>query len=490
MNHLKKIFWPAFLLLVSLQLHAQKQKANTVVINGIQALPADSSLKIRINRMEVTGNKRTKVYIVQREIHFKTGDSLPISTLAKELEQARRQVYNTSLFNEVNFILTILDSVNADLHVQLTERWYLYPVPQFQLVDRNLNEWWDTYHHSLSRVNYGIKFVHYNLSGRKDQLRIYFINGYSRNISFSYTAPYSNRALTEGFTIGAGFTQKREVAYGTTYRDSLLFYPADSATRAKADFVFKNWYAQASYIIRRGLFTRHIFAIGYTYQKVDDSVAHKNYNPNYFKDGKSEKGFFELSYLFQYTNVNNVSYPLTGRSAFMTIQKRGLGFTGGVNMLNIEAGYNWYHGLGKNWYAGVYLNGKIKLPLDQAYINQRGLGYGENYLRGLEYYVVDGVASALVKTTIRKKVIAFNVPFRLFPRLFTKIPFTIFAKTYGDVGYVYNKKSYDTYLNNRILYTGGFGIDIVTIYDFSLRLEYSFNQLGKNGLFLHSQSGF
>ena len=46
------------------------------------------------------------------------------------------------------------------------------------------------------------------------------------------------------------------------------------------------------------------------------------------------------------------------------------------------------------------------------------------------------------------------------------------------------------YLNNRLLYSGGFGIDILTLYDINLRIEYSFNQLGEKGLFLHNQSGF
>ena len=159
-------------------------------------------------------------------------------------------------------------------------------------------------------------------------------------------------------------------------------------------------------------------------------------------------------------------------------------------MLQLEAGFNKYFNLGKNWYSSIQLNGKIKLPFDQAYINQRGLGYGDVYLRGLEYYVIDGVATALVKSTIKKKIIAVNIPFRLFPKLFTKIPVTVFAKSYADFGYAYTKKKYDTNLNNRLLYSGGFGIDILTLYDINLRFEYSFNQLGKKGLFLHNQSGF
>ncbi len=91
---------------------------------------------------------------------------------------------------------------------------------------------------------------------------------------------------------------------------------------------------------------------------------------------------------------------------------------------------------------------------------------------------------------MKKKIISFYVPFRLFPKLFTRIPFTFFAKTYGDIGYAYNKKNTYTYLNNRLLCSGGFGIDILTLYDINLRFEYSFNQLGQNGLFLHNQSGF
>ena len=38
-----------------------------------------------------------------------------------------------------------------------------------------------------------------------------------------------------------------------------------------------------------------------------------------------------------------------------------------------------------------------------------------------------------------------------------------------------------------MIYTGGFGIDIITFYDFQLKFEFSFNQLGQNGLFLHTQ---
>lgn len=491
MNDLNKIIYACFIILSPVFSFAQNSNPSNFSFVDTALLATHKQNKVCIKDLTVNGTKKTKIYIVHREIHFKKGDSIAIADLYKELEQARFQVYNTTLFNEVKFELVAIDSANVNINVQVLERWYLYPVPQFKWIDRNFNEWYRTYKASLSRVNYGIKFVHYNLSGRRDQLRIYFINGYTRNVSFSYTAPYSNKKLTEGFIIGGGYLQKRELAIKTDYNDSLIFYPSEPVTRAKSEFVYKNWFAHASYTIRRGFFKKHIFTLSYNHIKIADSVIlSSRYNPNYFKDPVNSKGIIDLFYILQYSNVNNGSYPLTGKTWFTGIQKRGLGFTGGINMLQLEAGYNKYFEMGKGWFSSFQLNGKIKLPFDQAYINQRGLGYGEIYLRGLEYYVIDGVATGLARSTIKKKLFSISIPFKYLPKLLTRIPITVFAKTYTDIGYAYTLKKYDTYLNNRLLYSGGFGIDILTLYDFNLRFEYSFNQLRKNGLFLHNQSGF
>ncbi|MBK8611346.1 MAG: hypothetical protein IPL84_15755 [Chitinophagaceae bacterium] len=490
MNNFKKIICGFSLILCYTCCHAQKPKTTHIIFTDTTLLVQKPSSKVYVNSITVTGNKKTKALVVFREMQFKQGDSIPVSSLKSELEQARVQVYNTTLFNEVDFELAATDSVNVNILVRVTERWYWYPVPQFKWVDRNFNEWYKTYKASLERVNYGIKFVNYNLTGRRDQLRLYLINGYSRDISFSYSAPYVNKALTHGFNVGGGYSQKREFSYKTNYNDSLLFYPSDSAGKARNEFVYKNWYINGGFTIRKGLFKKHVFIAGYNYVEVAGEITDNKYNPNYFKDPVSSKSIIDLIYTQQYANVNNGSYPLTGKTYFFSIQKRGLGITGGLNMLGLEAGYTKFFDLGKNWYSSIFVNGKIKLPFDQAYINQRGLGYGEIYLRGLEYYVIDGVATALVKSTIKKKLLAFYVPFPFFPKLFTKIPFTFFAKTYADAGFAYTQKKYTTNLNNRLLYSGGFGIDILTLYDINLRFEYSFNQLGENGLFLHNQSGF
>ncbi len=481
----KKICCCALLLLIAS--FAISQNKNNIQFSSVMAPQQDSTAKLRVKQIIVNGNKITKEYIILREIQFKQGDSIVISSLNKELEQARQQVYNTTLFTEVNFDVTVLSAYDIVVIVTVRERWYIYPIPQFKPVDRNFNEWIKTYNASLKRVNYGLKFVDYNLSGRRDQLRLYFLTGFSRDFSFSYNAPYSNSKLTEGFVVSAGYSQKKEIAYKTTYTDSLLFYTSDSL---RTKFVGSTFYLNTGYAIRRGFFNKHIFNASFYRLTVNDSIVSPKYNPNYFDGGKAAANIFDLTYTYQYANVNNVLYATKGKTAFVGASKRGIGFTGGINALTVEAGLNKYYDLGKKWYSSIQLAGRVILPLRQAYINQKGLGYGDSYLRGMEYLVIDGTATALIKSTLKRKIASFKIPLPFKIKSIPYIPFTFFAKTYADLGYQYNKKEFATNLNNRLLYTGGFGIDILTFYDVNLRFEYSFNQLNQKGLFLHTQSGF
>jgi hypothetical protein len=58
------------------------------------------------------------------------------------------------------------------------------------------------------------------------------------------------------------------------------------------------------------------------------------------------------------------------------------------------------------------------------------------------------------------------------------------------MGYCYNREEFRSRLNNTFLGSAGIGIDIVTFYDIQIRMEYSVNQLGQKGLFLHNEKGF
>jgi opacity protein-like surface antigen len=66
------------------------------------------------------------------------------------------------------------------------------------------------------------------------------------------------------------------------------------------------------------------------------------------------------------------------------------------------------------------------------------------------------------------------------------IPTRVYVKMYNDMGYVYSRNPGNSFLNNKWLNGYGAGVDIVISYYLKLRLEYSFNHLGQNDLFLHS----
>lgn len=456
--------------------------AGKVLLGFSPELPLDSSFLFTVDAINLSGNKKTKNYIIYRQLRINTGDTLRGNQLPALLEQARRQVYNTSLFTQVSIDALPAADGKLTLNVSVKEKWYLYPTPQFQLVDRNFNEWVKRYNADLERVIYGVKFEHYNLSGRNDRLRIYLLNGYARNISLAYLNPYSNKNLNEGFGIGAGYTQNREVSIKTNYNNRLINYRKDGFVRS----VFTG---SGSYLMRRGLFRTHTLSALYSRYNVDDSVT-SYYNPGYFNTPGNSVGFTDFGYQYLYINTNNNAYPLTGSTFLAKITKRGFAFTGGINMTTLDLIYRKYLPHGHNWFSSLESFAKIKLPFEQPYLNRRSLGYGENYLRGLENYVIDGTAVAVGKYTLRKKLLSFTLKPPIFKQVLPAIPFNFYGKAYADAGYSYIKQQWDTRLNNRFLYTSGVGIDFLTLYDINFSVEYSFNQLGENGLFLHAKGGF
>jgi len=412
-------------------------------------------------------------------MQLEPGDSIPLEDLNKKLEKARDQVYNTTLFITVKITPAFIGMNDFDLNVAVKERWYIFPIPAFQLADRSFNEWYVKYKGSLSRVSYGLRFYHFNISGRNDQFSLSLINGFTRNISFEYKAPYTNPALSDGETLGSGFLQTREIAFKTDNNNHLLYYKND-------DFVKSEWYITASYSSRKAIKKKETFLISFRHIKVDDSVISQTYNPGYFNSNSSIQNFFELSYKLQFSEIDNVLYPLKGYTNSLLLQKRGFGFNDGINQFVIKTTFNKYFTYSHNWYSSVRIIGQINLPFSQPYFNQRALGYKDDYLRGDEYFVVDGVAFGLAKFDIKKKLLHFNLPTFLKSKTYNKLPFTIYAKTFLDAGYVYSEKFFDTRLNNKFLYSGGFGFDILTFYDFKLSFEFSLNQLGQKGLFLHN----
>ncbi|MEO7293097.1 MAG: POTRA domain-containing protein, partial [Ginsengibacter sp.] len=322
------------LIFVGLCGHASAQKNTIEKIAFLKFINSEDSVdRLRVRNIFIAGNKKTKDYIILREMELKSGGYVTISNLIDALEKDRQHIFNTTLFLDVKVEPIIVSAFEFDISVTVKERWYIFPLPELQFVDGTLNEWLAKYKGDLNRLNYGAKFTHYNLTGRKDQLRVHVLSGYTRTLSFNYKAPYANAALTNGFSVGGGYYQNREIVYKTSYDNEVMFYK-------KKDFVRNLWEIQLGYSIRRGIKITHSFNLNYTHVNIDDSIINQKYNRDYFNKPASKTGYIDLFYTLQYSDVNNVLYPLTGYSGSLGLGKRGLGFTGGINSFSLGIEFN------------------------------------------------------------------------------------------------------------------------------------------------------
>jgi hypothetical protein len=283
-----------------------------------------------------------------------------------------------------------------------------------------------------------------------------------------------------GLTTSFGVGKNRELNYNTIDDKQVFLKDEESYLRN-----FMNASAELTY--RRAIKTRHRMGISYTMEEVKDTVV--ALNPDYFEKGRNRISFPEIYYRMSYYDLDYIPYPTKGYAAELSIGKRGLNSIINVWYLSAKATGSWH--TGKKSFVNVVAYGNIKVPFKQPYFMQRFLGYGDAFMQGYEYYVVDGVAGGFLKATFTRELFNFNIksPGKK-SQLPERIPFRFFPKIFGNAGYVHNPQPGLNFLSNRMLYSAGIGLDILTAYDFTLKLEWTFNQLGQNGLFLHRKSIF
>ena len=476
-----------FLIIANLQgLSQPRLSQDTVSIASLLDTATNPSMKgtgasnssFVIGNIIIEGNKKTKPFIITRELPFREGDSVNLAQLVDGFEVARSQLMNTTLFVDVIVALKSFRGYEVDILIDVKERWYIFPVPYVKPVDRNLAEWVKQ-GFGVDRLNYGFKFTYNNFTGRNDKLRIWLITGYTKQIQFLYEQPYADKSLKHGYKVGFSYGFNKEVNYATINNEQQFVDTLDGGVN--------RWYAHVDYTYRPGLRTFNAFRFAMVQQDVDTQVIVMN--PHYYGEQKKTRVTYpEFSYILSYFKVDYIPYPTKGWMAEVAFLKRGLAKNMNLWQLTTKFTRSWP--VMKKTYFSTQDYGVIKLPFKQPFLNQRLFGYSDVYLRGLENYVIDGVAAFLTRNTFRREIIRFDVPTFLNSRSHSKIPFRFYAKLFGDMGYSHNPNPGDNSLTDRMLYTWGGGIDVVSFYDFVFRFEYSFNQLGQNGLFLHIKNDF
>jgi len=437
----------------------------------------ESADYVRIIHIHVSGNKRTRPEIILREMSVYPGCRVDADSIPFLLEQNKLRIFNTALFNEVLIDTVHLTTHEITWHVRVKERWYIWPEVSFALADRNFNVWWKEQHRDIRRANLGLTVKDRNFRGNMEELGVTAQVGYTQQFSLNYFRPYVDKKQRHGIGMSLNTRQNQEIFYRTD-SNKLEF------AKSRTDYIFRQFEATLFYTFRPGYATKHLFLLAYRNYQVSDTIL--QLNPEYYEQGKNNLRMAEFHYRFDINRVDNWGYPLRGEKLVSNTVFR-VGFSGMrfQALTHVEAGI--FRNPLPKWYVSSVFRGRISLPEDQPYILRSGMGNGSDYIRGYEYYVADGAHFAILRLNLKREL--FNRTLRNLPIPYLpNIPLRVYPKLFADAGYARNPFPGNSFLNNRLLYSAGFGLDIITAYDMKLRMEYGWNHLGQHAIYLHARS--
>jgi hypothetical protein len=175
----------------------------------------------------------------------------------------------------------------------------------------------------------------------------------------------------------------------------------------------------------------------------------------------------------------------------MRLEKTGLGLfdNQAVNLFSTRTSFSQFYLITNRFSGANSIILKKSFENRQPYYFKEGLGY-HDFLRGFEYYVIEGEDYYLSKNTFKFELLPQRISnLKFIPlRKFRKIHYAIYLTTHFDIGIAHEKDEevlLNNDLSNKLLYSTGVGIDIATYYDRVFRFEYSLNSLNEAGFFIH-----
>jgi len=440
------------------------------------SITINTSKTYSIQSIQLIGNKKTKDFIILREISVNIGDTINGNDLTKELEQARKNILNTGLFHFATVNL-VEEGNQISIYVMVNERWYFFPFPIFEVDDTNFNTWFESM--DWNRLNYGIFLTQRNIRGRDETLKLTFQLGFRERLKLSYNIPYINRKKTLGLGISTSFLRRHEIAYITNNNKRLQ-------VRQEDEYLYKNQTIGFSLNYRKKIFNKHSLSISYNNVLVSDSVI--DLNPEYLSKGKVRNEFITVTYNFTRDKRDSKNYPLKGHYLSATVQKLGLElFDNSMNFVNTTFQAKKFSKLSDRFSLAGSASTTFSFNKTTPYFLENGLGYGSG-VRGYEYYVIDGQNIGIAKAQFRFSLLqpkVYRMGF-LPSEKFSKMHFAIYSSIFADIGYVDDQIGYPlNNLANTWIYGTGVSLDFVTYYDLVLRTEFSFNKMGESGLFIH-----
>ncbi|MEY2923866.1 MAG: hypothetical protein RLZZ337_406 [Bacteroidota bacterium] len=431
---------------------------------------------IDIKNISISGNKRTKDFVILRELLFSKESKIPIDSFDLVLSMSKNRVMNLNLFNSVE-IDTIPSDTGCNIHITLVEKWYNWPIPFIEFSDRNFNVWKDL-SFDPERTNYGLYLFNYNVFGRNHTIKTSLVYGYNKTYGLEYRIPFLSKNSNLGLSSKLKYTSQSEM-WLETKNDKLQFYK-----NGRSNLIDKT-IGELKLSKRIKPYTMVFAEANVTHIKLDSSLI--NIASHYLLNNVLERTSLEMGLSIATDTRNNIYLPTSGN--FLSANTKFQYFTGSLPIYNIytTAKIQQFKQLKTRWYSALSLFGDLNSSYTLPYENTRRFGYS-NLVRGFEAYVVEGRASALANAALRFEIVEqkkVNLPF-IHIKNYNFLPLVSYLELFVDAGSVSNSNSliYNN-LTNKLLYSTGLSLQTIFYNDRILRLEYSLNSLKESGFFVH-----
>ena len=360
----------------------------------------------------------------------------------------------------------------------------MYILPQYLNLQTEVLTSLQNQKRSLKRVNYGARIDHLNLTGNKDRLKLKLQFGYVRKYELKYAFPYLKGGW--GLSTNVVYSEQKEIGYITKGNKTLFEQLEDER------ILLRRFRASTSLSKRIGLRFFQVVRFSYHQNEVDEFVV-QNLNSNYFLPGDTRLRFFQLEYDADYDKRVFTLYPEGGYRLKANIKKDGFGFESEYNNLSIVGSVEKYWKIWEALIIETRLRGKTNLIRDRIpFSNNSGLGYGGNVITGYELYVIDGTDYIIHKNALKLSILDITRRWnRMMLRQYKKVSIKAWLRWNMDYGYV-NERHFTkgNPLINQWLFGYGPALDMLLYNTFSFQLEYSFNEIGDQAIFVKSRLNF
>lgn len=439
-----------------------------------------------IKKIEIQGNKRTKDKIIHRELTFSLGEKIKAEDKENHITRSRNNLINASLFNEVtiffmvdsNIIANIDSIIETEVLIKIDERLNITGNVLVNFEDRNFNEWLE--HKSFEKFTYGGELVLKNFRGRKERLSFGFITGFNNSFSLKYFVPYVDKKQKYGFGFSFNSFNDHNKSYITEQHNQIWLNQENS-------FAIKGYNFNLQVSKRTGI--HNLFRFYAQYNKTEFSDTIITLNPNFIKPSTKDLKYITFSLLYKIDYRDYIHYPLEGYYFDCEIIKNtnSVFSKNSFSTLSIKPIFRKYWKLEESLYFAAGIITKMRIDNNESWFFNRALGFGNDYVRGYENYVIDGQNFFVIKSNLKYNIIKQNrLDLSFIPlKAYNIIPYRFYLNFFTDTGYSSDKYYFkNNPLTNNWLYGYGLGLDFVTYYDRAFRFEISRNKEKEMGFTL------